>query len=85
MFFTQWGPGEPSNIRGEGCVAMQGIWFHGTWNDTKCDVAKPYICKINSGPPRKLNGLKLLQILKKTEFRVFVPSHRESTTHTGPR
>uniref|UniRef100_A0A3Q3IFT8 C-type lectin domain-containing protein n=1 Tax=Monopterus albus TaxID=43700 RepID=A0A3Q3IFT8_MONAL len=23
--------------------------FHGTWNDTKCDQAKPYICKITFG------------------------------------
>lgn len=50
VFFTQWGPGEPSNIEGEGCVSMHGSRiFHGTWNDTKCDVSKPYICKISSG------------------------------------
>uniref|UniRef100_A0AAQ4S5U6 C-type lectin domain-containing protein n=1 Tax=Gasterosteus aculeatus aculeatus TaxID=481459 RepID=A0AAQ4S5U6_GASAC len=23
--------------------------FHGTWNDTRCDQAKPYVCKISSG------------------------------------
>ncbi|XP_042365609.1 macrophage mannose receptor 1 [Plectropomus leopardus] len=52
VFFTQWGPGEPSNIKDEGCVSMQGSpFFHGTWNDTKCDVAKPYICKISKEKP----------------------------------
>ncbi|XP_023194031.1 macrophage mannose receptor 1-like [Xiphophorus maculatus] len=52
VFFTQWGPGEPSNIQDEGCVSMHAsIWFHGTWNDTKCDQAKPYICKISSVKP----------------------------------
>ncbi|XP_074546917.1 uncharacterized protein LOC141805663 [Halichoeres trimaculatus] len=52
VFFTQWGPGEPSNIKDEGCVSMHGSWaFHGTWNDTKCDVAKPYICKISKEKP----------------------------------
>lgn len=50
VFFTHWGPGEPSNIADEGCVAMHGArFFHGTWNDTKCDLAKPYICKITTG------------------------------------
>ncbi|CAJ1070748.1 macrophage mannose receptor 1 [Xyrichtys novacula] len=52
VFFTQWGPGEPSNIKDEGCVSMHGARaFHGTWNDTKCDVAKNYICKISSDTP----------------------------------
>ncbi|XP_014906843.1 macrophage mannose receptor 1 [Poecilia latipinna] len=52
VFFTQWGPGEPSNVQDEGCVSMHAsIWFHGTWNDTKCDLAKPYICKISSVKP----------------------------------
>ncbi|MEQ2275125.1 hypothetical protein XENORESO_021066 [Xenotaenia resolanae] len=52
VFFTAWGPGEPSNIKDEGCVSMHAsIWFHGTWNDTKCDQAKPYICKISSVKP----------------------------------
>ncbi|GLD55464.1 macrophage mannose receptor 1-like protein [Lates japonicus] len=52
VFFTQWGPGEPSNIKDEGCVSMHGSrFFHGTWNDTKCDQAKPYICKISSEKP----------------------------------
>lgn len=50
VFFTHWGPGEPSNVADEGCVAMHGArFFHGTWNDTKCDLAKPYICKITTG------------------------------------
>lgn len=50
VFFTQWGPGEPSNNKDEGCVSMHASHvFHGTWNDTKCDEAKPYICKISKG------------------------------------
>lgn len=50
VFFTQWGPGEPSNIKDEGCVTMHGSRaFHGTWNDTGCNLMKPYICKISSG------------------------------------
>lgn len=50
VFFTHWGPGEPTNNRGEGCVSMHASRvFHGTWNDTKCDHEKPYICKISSG------------------------------------
>lgn len=56
VFFTQWGPGEPSNIKDEGCVAMHGSRaFHGTWNDTRCDLTKPYICKISSGTEHKLS------------------------------
>uniref|UniRef100_A0A667WIW3 C-type lectin domain-containing protein n=1 Tax=Myripristis murdjan TaxID=586833 RepID=A0A667WIW3_9TELE len=50
VFFTQWGPGEPSNHMGEGCVSMHAApLFHGTWNDTGCDQLKSYICKISSG------------------------------------
>lgn len=50
VFFTQWGPGEPTNIKDEGCVSMHASrMFHGTWNDTKCDLEKPYICKKTSG------------------------------------
>lgn len=52
VFFTQWGPGEPSNMKDEGCVSMHGAFpFHGTWNDTDCDVTKSYICKISSDSP----------------------------------
>ncbi|XP_047425524.1 macrophage mannose receptor 1 [Mugil cephalus] len=52
VFFTQWGPGEPSNIENEGCVSMHASrFFHGTWNDTKCDLSKPFICKISSEKP----------------------------------
>ncbi|XP_041666073.1 macrophage mannose receptor 1 [Cheilinus undulatus] len=52
VFFTQWGPGEPSNIKDEGCVSMHGErFFHGTWNDTKCSLTKPYICKISKEKP----------------------------------
>uniref|UniRef100_A0A3Q3IIM9 C-type lectin domain-containing protein n=1 Tax=Monopterus albus TaxID=43700 RepID=A0A3Q3IIM9_MONAL len=50
IFFTQWGPDEPTNFKNEGCVSMHASpVFHGTWNDTKCDQAKPYICKITFG------------------------------------
>ncbi|KAJ7986772.1 hypothetical protein DPEC_G00331850 [Dallia pectoralis] len=52
VFFTHWGPGEPSNHQAVGCVTMHGNrFFHGTWNDTDCNSAKPYICKISSEPP----------------------------------
>uniref|UniRef100_A0A3B3Z7P3 C-type lectin domain-containing protein n=1 Tax=Periophthalmus magnuspinnatus TaxID=409849 RepID=A0A3B3Z7P3_9GOBI len=52
VFFTQWGPGEPSNLEGEGCVSMHASYFfHGTWNDTKCSDPKPYICKISKAIP----------------------------------
>ncbi|XP_055010163.1 macrophage mannose receptor 1 [Boleophthalmus pectinirostris] len=52
VFFTQWGPGEPSNLEGEGCVSMHASrFFHGTWNDTNCNDAKPYICKISKETP----------------------------------
>ncbi|XP_062410864.1 macrophage mannose receptor 1-like [Sardina pilchardus] len=53
VFFTHWGPGEPTNIKGEGCVAIHSPvgYFYGTWNDTACDVAKPYVCKISSDKP----------------------------------
>uniref|UniRef100_A0A673AXV5 C-type lectin domain-containing protein n=1 Tax=Sphaeramia orbicularis TaxID=375764 RepID=A0A673AXV5_9TELE len=54
VFFTQWGPGEPSNHKDEGCVSMHGSrMFHGTWNDTKCDDPKPYICKYTKGKTQK--------------------------------
>uniref|UniRef100_A0A8D3CUK6 C-type lectin domain-containing protein n=1 Tax=Scophthalmus maximus TaxID=52904 RepID=A0A8D3CUK6_SCOMX len=46
--YTNWNDKEPNND--EGCVSMHASRvFHGTWNDTRCDVAKPYICKISSG------------------------------------
>ncbi|CAL8384873.1 unnamed protein product [Gadus morhua 'NCC'] len=51
VLFTQWGPGEPSFRPGEGCVSMHSSLYHGTWNDTRCDDAKPYVCKISSEPP----------------------------------
>uniref|UniRef100_A0A3Q1FU91 C-type lectin domain-containing protein n=1 Tax=Acanthochromis polyacanthus TaxID=80966 RepID=A0A3Q1FU91_9TELE len=50
VFFTHWGPEEPTNIKDEGCVSMHAaLAFHGTWNDTYCDLTKPYICRISSG------------------------------------
>ncbi|XP_026210056.1 LOW QUALITY PROTEIN: macrophage mannose receptor 1 [Anabas testudineus] len=52
VFFTEWGPGEPSNNKNEGCVSMHASRaFHGTWNDTKCDQEKPYICKYSTEKP----------------------------------
>ncbi|KAM8872531.1 uncharacterized protein ACB058_004460 isoform 1-T1 [Synchiropus picturatus] len=52
VFFTNWGPGEPSNIKGEGCVSMHASRFlHGTWNDTDCDQAKAFVCKISKENP----------------------------------
>ncbi|XP_076014518.1 uncharacterized protein LOC143007034 [Genypterus blacodes] len=52
VLFTQWGPGEPTNIKDEGCVSMHAWpYFHGTWNDTDCNQAKPYVCKISTEIP----------------------------------
>ncbi|XP_067232917.1 C-type mannose receptor 2-like [Chanodichthys erythropterus] len=53
VFFTHWGPGEPTNHKGEGCVSMHAPshFIQGTWNDTACDDAKPYICKITKEKP----------------------------------
>ncbi|XP_007252805.3 macrophage mannose receptor 1 [Astyanax mexicanus] len=53
VFYTHWGPGEPTIHKGEGCVSMHGRshFIQGTWNDTACDVAKPYICKITFEKP----------------------------------
>ncbi|KAL0965896.1 hypothetical protein UPYG_G00287380 [Umbra pygmaea] len=52
VFFTHWGPGEPSNHQTEGCVSMHGDrFFHGTWNDTDCMSGKAYICKITTESP----------------------------------
>uniref|UniRef100_A0A672FCS0 C-type lectin domain-containing protein n=1 Tax=Salarias fasciatus TaxID=181472 RepID=A0A672FCS0_SALFA len=57
VFFTQWGPGEPSNLQDEGCVSMHAAFpFHGTWNDTDCAVAKSYICKISYGTAPSVPG-----------------------------
>uniref|UniRef100_A0A3Q3IRJ0 C-type lectin domain-containing protein n=1 Tax=Monopterus albus TaxID=43700 RepID=A0A3Q3IRJ0_MONAL len=52
VLYTNWNENEPNNAGGtnEGCVSMHASpVFHGTWNDTKCDQAKPYICKITFG------------------------------------
>lgn len=53
VFFTHWGPGEPTNHEGEGCVSMHAPshFIQGTWNDTACAAAKPYICKITKEKP----------------------------------
>uniref|UniRef100_A0A8C9SL77 C-type lectin domain-containing protein n=1 Tax=Scleropages formosus TaxID=113540 RepID=A0A8C9SL77_SCLFO len=41
VFFTNWGPGEPTNEKGEGCVSMHSSpHLHGVWNDTLCNSAK---------------------------------------------
>uniref|UniRef100_A0A8C1PUM4 C-type lectin domain-containing protein n=1 Tax=Cyprinus carpio TaxID=7962 RepID=A0A8C1PUM4_CYPCA len=55
VFFTHWGPGEPTNHEGEGCVSMHAPshFIQGTWNDTACAAAKPYICKITKGKADK--------------------------------
>uniref|UniRef100_A0A8C4SNC7 C-type lectin domain-containing protein n=1 Tax=Erpetoichthys calabaricus TaxID=27687 RepID=A0A8C4SNC7_ERPCA len=50
VFYTHWGPGEPTNLAGEGCVTMHSApLFHGTWNDTSCNAKHAYICKISKG------------------------------------
>ncbi|XP_072570731.1 uncharacterized protein [Paramormyrops kingsleyae] len=52
VFFTHWGPGEPSNHKDEGCVSMHSSWhLHGVWNDTACTTTKHFICKITSEKP----------------------------------
>ncbi|XP_035247102.1 macrophage mannose receptor 1 [Anguilla anguilla] len=52
VYFTHWGPGEPSNHAGEGCVSMHAsLHLHGLWNDTDCRSAKRYLCKITSEKP----------------------------------
>ncbi|XP_037401967.1 macrophage mannose receptor 1, partial [Pygocentrus nattereri] len=53
VFYTHWGPGEPTNHKGEGCVSMHGRshFIQGTWNDTACEVTKPYLCKITFESP----------------------------------
>ncbi|XP_063066766.1 macrophage mannose receptor 1, partial [Engraulis encrasicolus] len=52
VFYTHWGPGEPTNHKGEGCVSIHapGRFIQGTWNDTACDALKPYICKTSTEP-----------------------------------
>ncbi|MGH0164673.1 UNVERIFIED_CONTAM: hypothetical protein FKN15_047304 [Acipenser sinensis] len=52
VFYTHWGPGEPTNHNEEGCVTMHSPpLFHGTWNDTSCSQKQAYICKITSEKP----------------------------------
>ncbi|KAG2466118.1 MRC1 protein, partial [Polypterus senegalus] len=52
VFYTHWGPGEPTNLAGEGCVTMHSApLFHGTWNDTSCNAKHAYICKISKEKP----------------------------------
>ncbi|KPP79615.1 macrophage mannose receptor 1-like, partial [Scleropages formosus] len=52
VFFTNWGPGEPTNEKGEGCVSMHSSpHLHGVWNDTLCNSAKAFLCKITSDKP----------------------------------
>ncbi|KAM9450976.1 lymphocyte antigen 75-like [Clarias gariepinus] len=53
VFYTHWGPGEPTNHEEEGCVSMHGrsFFIQGTWNDTNCKLAKPYLCKISHESP----------------------------------
>ena len=42
--YTNWGANEPGN--GEGCVAMEA---DGRWNDTLCNKAFPFVCKVAKG------------------------------------
>uniref|UniRef100_A0A3P9HLD7 C-type lectin domain-containing protein n=1 Tax=Oryzias latipes TaxID=8090 RepID=A0A3P9HLD7_ORYLA len=49
VLYTHWDNNEPNNVGGTVSRMHVLRWFHGTWNDTKCDHAKPYICKISSG------------------------------------
>uniref|UniRef100_A0A3P8NII6 C-type lectin domain-containing protein n=1 Tax=Astatotilapia calliptera TaxID=8154 RepID=A0A3P8NII6_ASTCA len=58
VLYTNWNDKEPNNANGVVrtlCFRLSLIdmhasrMFHGTWNDTKCDLEKPYICKKTSG------------------------------------
>ncbi|XP_026880090.2 macrophage mannose receptor 1-like [Electrophorus electricus] len=53
VFYTHWGPGEPTHHKGEGCVSMHGrsFFIQGTWNDTDCTARKPYLCKVTFEKP----------------------------------
>lgn len=68
VFFTHWGPGEPTNHKGEGCVSMHAPshFIQGTWNDTACDDAKPYICKITKGKAEKRCWQTSVKLFKST-------------------
>ncbi|XP_058889912.1 macrophage mannose receptor 1-like [Acipenser ruthenus] len=53
VFYTHWGPGEPTNHNEEGCVTMHSppLFHCCTWNDTSCSQKQAYICKITSEKP----------------------------------
>ncbi|TRY84221.1 hypothetical protein DNTS_026642 [Danionella cerebrum] len=53
VLFSHWGPGEPSGHEGEGCVSLHGntMFLQGTWNETRCEEEKPFICKITKEKP----------------------------------
>uniref|UniRef100_A0A3Q2YEL3 C-type lectin domain-containing protein n=1 Tax=Hippocampus comes TaxID=109280 RepID=A0A3Q2YEL3_HIPCM len=62
VFFTQWGPGEPDNLKDEGCVSMRGSpLFHGTWNDTRAPLPRRgfLFTRFNAPPQMPQDGNKL--------------------------
>uniref|UniRef100_A0AAR2JVV3 C-type lectin domain-containing protein n=1 Tax=Pygocentrus nattereri TaxID=42514 RepID=A0AAR2JVV3_PYGNA len=52
VFYTHWGPGEPTNHKGEGCVSMHGRshFIQGTWNDTACESIVQLLCLMCPSP-----------------------------------
>uniref|UniRef100_A0A8C7XLE8 C-type lectin domain-containing protein n=1 Tax=Oryzias sinensis TaxID=183150 RepID=A0A8C7XLE8_9TELE len=44
VFFTQWGPGEPTNHRQEGCNCVE-MYPDGRWNDNNCMLKKGFACR----------------------------------------
>ncbi|KAL8582533.1 hypothetical protein ACOMHN_066797 [Nucella lapillus] len=44
---TSWGEGQPDRPANRSCVAMD----NGLWNDTSCEEAHPFVCKMSSVTP----------------------------------
>uniref|UniRef100_A0A673HA46 C-type lectin domain-containing protein n=1 Tax=Sinocyclocheilus rhinocerous TaxID=307959 RepID=A0A673HA46_9TELE len=83
VFFTHWGPGEPTDHEGEGCVSMHApsLFIQGTWNDTACAATKPYICKITKGKADQATDKRQAQTLKPFLSR-HDTAHTQNTQHT---
>uniref|UniRef100_A0A673H974 C-type lectin domain-containing protein n=1 Tax=Sinocyclocheilus rhinocerous TaxID=307959 RepID=A0A673H974_9TELE len=44
VFFTHWGPGEPTDHEGEGCNCVE-MYHDGTWNDNNCVQKRGFVCR----------------------------------------
>uniref|UniRef100_A0A671PT09 C-type lectin domain-containing protein n=1 Tax=Sinocyclocheilus anshuiensis TaxID=1608454 RepID=A0A671PT09_9TELE len=42
VFFTHWGPGEPTDHEGEGCNCVE-MYHDGTWNDNNCVQKRGFV------------------------------------------